>query len=115
VRFDTSELATVDVVVLDEGELRLSRRSVQAEKGAWATGDGDYRLEIDGDAVALLSSPDGLPGLEALLMHAGTNVAPLDTLAAAVREMDPRADVALSPPRPPSPPPTEAAYTPAAP
>ena len=112
VRFDTSELATVDVVVLDDGELHLSRRSVKAEKGAWATGDGDYRLEVDGDAMALVSSPEGLPGLEALLMHAGTNAAPLDTFAAAVREMDPRADVALSPPRPPSPSPTQAAYTP---
>ncbi len=99
-RFDTAELATVDIVVIDGGELRSHRRDVRASKGAWASGNGDYQLEIPGDAVAVFASPAGLPGMEGWLLEAARAPDPLALLSERVQAAEPRADVALSPPRP---------------
>ncbi len=100
VRFDTSDLAVVDVVVLDDRGLRVHRAGLQAAKGAWSTGDGEYQIRLPGRGVALVTSPEGV-ALDELIIRSKNEAAPLETLAGLVREADNRADVAISPPRTP--------------
>ena len=112
VRFDTEDLATVDVVALDEGTLSIRLRSVRAAKGAWATGDGDYALEIKGDDVAVITSPEGLEPLEAWVHEAARQPDPLLWLRDHLLSVAPQADVAVSPARLASLDGGQAAYTP---
>jgi hypothetical protein len=102
VRFDAADLSVVDVVVLDAAGFRRLSPSARAGKGAWATGEGDYRLDVGAARVAVLASPDGLPDLDAWLGEAAFADDPFQRLAQRVREEDPRADVALSPARTPA-------------
>lgn len=96
-RFDTHDLATVDVVTLDGDELSVFRRGVRAGKGAWATGEGDFALTLRADQVAIFSSPEGLPDLETWVLDATRAPDPLAHLSAQVRAAEPRADIARSP------------------
>jgi len=99
VRFDATDLSVIDVVVLDAGGFRRHTPATRVGKGAWATGEGDYRLDVDAARVAVLSSPDGLGDLDAWLLEAAGAEDPFQRLAQRVRSEAPRADVALSPPR----------------
>ena len=99
VRFDASDRSVVDIVVLDGGGFRRLAPGARAGKGAWATGEGDFRLDVMAPRVAVLASPDGLPDLDAWLGEAAFADDPFMRLAQRVHEEDPRADVALSPAR----------------
>ena len=112
VRFDTEDLATVDVVVIQEGALSIQLRNVKAGKGAWATGDGDYALEVRGEDVAVISSPGGLDALEEWVHTAAKQPDPLPWLKEHLRSVAPQADVAVSPARLASLDGGQAAYTP---
>jgi hypothetical protein len=98
VRFDTPDLAVIDVVVWNgDGRLSIWRRGVRSGKGVWATGEGDFELKVNGRGVAIVSSPDGLTDLERAVGEAGQAEDPLRRLAELVRDLDARADVIASP------------------
>jgi hypothetical protein len=98
VRFDTRDLAVVDLVALDgAGRLSVVRRDMRATKGTLSTGEGDYRMRVPGEAVAVLASPDGIADLDSLVDDANDEPAPLQALAKKVRAQNDRADVAVSP------------------
>ena len=101
IRFDATDLSVIDVVVLDASGFRRHAPGTRVGKGAWATGEGDYRLDVDAARVAVLSSPEGLPELDTWLGEAAGADDPFQRLAQRVRMEAPRADVALSPPRTP--------------
>ena len=98
VRFDTDELAVLDVVVRREGRLELVEHDVRAGKGAWATGEGDYRLKLPGQDIVVISSAHGIPSLPALVADARRSADPLATLAAEIQASEPRAAIAASEP-----------------
>lgn len=99
VRFDTSDRSVVDIIVLDGGGFRRLSPAARAGKGAWATGEGDFQLDVGSPRVAVLASPEGLPELDSWLGEAAFADDPFARLAQRVREGDPRADVVLSPAR----------------
>jgi len=97
VRFDTDELAVMDVVVHRDGRLDIIHSSLMAEKGRFATGMGDYVVDLTGDGVALISSQAGIPELPALVRSAMADPMPLESLQERLRHIHPLADVVLSP------------------
>ena len=96
IRFDTPNLATVDVVVLEQGAMRIHREEIRAAKGVWATGEGDYELAVPGEQVLLVSSPNGVPELSSMVMATSRNSDPLDALATQILNSHPSADVQIS-------------------
>ena len=96
VRFDTPNLATVDVVVLEQGTMRIHREEIRSAKGIWATGEGDYELAVPGEQVLLVSSPNGVPDLSSMVVTASRSADPLDTLATQILNSHPSADVQIS-------------------
>lgn len=99
-RFDTHDLAVVDVVVRDHGQLEVVHRGVRQEKGRWATGEGDYRLILDGEEALIVSSAAGISELDARVRAASEDLDPLTSLADRVQAADGRAAVARTPHRP---------------
>jgi hypothetical protein len=98
VRFDTSDRASVDVIVEVDGALHVAHRNVRTAKGTWATGEGDFRLRIAADGVALVSSPHGIDELESLVHASAASGHPLESLAASLRSAAPDVDVVVRPP-----------------
>lgn len=97
-RFDTDDLAVVDVIVQDAGSLRVVARAAAADKGRWATGEGDFQLAMPGaERLLLVSSRDGLDSLPELLEEVRREPDPIAALAERIRATTPRAAVALSP------------------
>lgn len=100
-RFDTSDLAIVDVVALSTGPdgdaLQLFVRDEGVTKGRFATGEGDYLLTLPAYQVAIISSPDGVAALSTLMEEVRFEESPLDALAERIRSRDDRADVVVSP------------------
>lgn len=99
VRFDTEDLATVDVVTLRDDALTIALRDIRSGKGAWATGAGDYALSVHGDDIAVISSPSGLDALESWVLHASRQPDPVRWLRDHIQAVAPEADVAVSPER----------------
>lgn len=97
VRFDTDDLAKLDVVVLDAGGLRVREAALGAEKGQYATGEGDFFMPAAGGRLMLITSATGVPNLDGLVAGVALAGDPLETLAARVREADPRAVIAMAP------------------
>lgn len=102
VRFDTDDLAVVDVIARRSDGLHTIARSRRVGKAEWATGEGDYQLHVDGDEVALVSSPNGVANLADLVAQASHAPRPLQALATALHAAWPAADVAVSPSSEPS-------------
>lgn len=98
VRFDTSDRASLDVIVEVDGALHVAHRDIRAAKGSWATGEGDFRLRVAGDGVAIVSSPAGVDQLEAFVHQSATSRSPLESLALALRKDAPEADIVVRPP-----------------
>ena len=100
-RFDTDELAFIDVVALGPGasgdELQLYVRDEGISKGRFATGEGDYQITLPAYQVAIVSSPDGVAAMGQLMEAVRLEEAPLEALAEQIRLQDPRADVVVSP------------------
>ncbi|MDP6934482.1 MAG: hypothetical protein QGG40_16270, partial [Myxococcota bacterium] len=96
-RFDTHDLAIIDVVSLSRGILQVHSQGVSAGKGAWATGEGDYLLQVQGRRIALISSLQGIVDLERMVQAAQNDPDPLESLRERVRATVASADVALSP------------------
>ncbi len=100
-RFDTSDLATVDVVALSAGPdgdaIQLFIRSEGVSKGRFATGEGDYLLTLPAYQVAIISSPDGVASLDALMEAVRFEEFPLSALAERIQSHDDRVDVVVSP------------------
>lgn len=97
-RFDLDDLATVDVVVQDDLGLRVDQRGVRAEKGSWATGEGDFKLALPAARAALIASDgQGVGDLEELVAAARVSADPVEALAKLVRERHPTATVVTSP------------------
>lgn len=99
VRFDTDDLAYVDIVAQEADGVRLIAWAASADKGSWATGEGDYRLVVpDAERLLIISSPEVVSELP-MLLEAG-QASSLDVLASQVQALAPAADVILSPPPP---------------
>ncbi len=98
VRFDTADRASVDVIVEVDGALHVAHRDVRTAKGSWATGEGDFRLRVAGDGVALVSSPHGIDQLESLVHASAASGSPLEALASSLRTAAPDVDVVVRPP-----------------
>ncbi len=98
--FDVDELAVVDVLTVRDGSLAPVARSVRADKGRWATGDGSYRLPVDGDRAVVIASPTGLPDLDDAISRSNEAADPVAELQTLVALQDPRADLAVTPPPP---------------
>jgi hypothetical protein len=100
-RFDTSDLASVDVVAIHAGPdgraLQLFVRDERVGKGRFATGEGDYQITLPAEQVAIISSPDGIAALTALMEEVRYEESPLAALAERIRSRDVRADVVVSP------------------
>lgn len=97
-RFDTDDLAVVDLVAQDAGTLRVVAQGARAEKGLWATGEGDFLVALQGaERVLVVSSTDGLGPLTELLEGVRRAPDPLARLAEQIQASSPKADVALSP------------------
>lgn len=100
VRFDTLDLAVVDIISLDSsGRLSVVQRDLRAAKGALATGEGDFSARVPGEGAAIIASPEGIADLDALVDASDDATEPLDALRRKVREAGVGADVALSPRR----------------
>lgn len=96
-RFDTDDLAIVDIVVWESGALRLVAQGASTEKGRWATGEGDFQLALPGaDRVLVISSPEGVSQLPILLEQVADSPDPITVLADQIRVHHPRSDVSFS-------------------
>ena len=98
-RFDTDDLAVVDVVYQDQDTLAVLVQGAATTKGSWATGEGDFQLAVPGAVqVLLIASPEGVgPELPALLQTVRREPQPLEALARQLRLLVPEADAVLSP------------------
>ena len=96
VRFDVPDRATLDVVVVEDQQVRILHRSLGSVRGAWATGDGAFRAKLPGDQVALLASRDGIHDLERLVLDASQHPDPISALEQMVRVAHPRVGFARS-------------------
>ena len=103
VRFDTDDLAVLDVVVQDDSGVHLDQGGLRAEKGRLATGEGDFALNLPAARALLISSPDGLSDLDALIAGARVQADPMAALARLVTEQHPTAFVFASPGPDPAP------------
>ena len=96
-RFDTDDMAIVDIVSWEADAFRLVAQGASAEKGRWATGEGDFQLALPGaERVLVISSPDGVSQLPILLEQVSDSPDPLTALAVQISAHHPLADVALS-------------------
>lgn len=98
-RFSTDELATVDVIVRRQGSLEVRHTGVREAKGRWATGQGDYRLSLDGEEALIVSSQGGVPDLRSRVDAARQDPDPLGSLEARIRVGTPGAALVRTPPR----------------
>ncbi len=97
IRFDTEDLAVVDVVGVVDGRLTLLHAAARSEKGRWSTGEGDFRLVVPGSEVALIASAEGIPELQGLIEHAHAQPNPMVALESWVRTSHPTVDFVVSP------------------
>ena len=97
IRFDTEDLAVVDVVGLGTEGLTGLHAGARAEKGRWATGDGRFQLMVPGNEVALIASADGIPELHGLVEQARAQSQPMTSLESWVRHTHPTVDFVVSP------------------
>lgn len=102
-RFDADDLAVLDVVVQDDQGLRVLERGILAEKGRWATGEGDFTLSLPAARAAVIASAEGVADLEDLVAAARVSADPVRDLAARLRERYPTADISSSPEDTPAP------------
>lgn len=97
VSFDVDEEAYVVVVRAHEHELEVLLDSQHpADKVAWATGDGSYRLHTphsEGDGLLVASSSAAIADLPALIEAARKTEDPIEALATALEGDDHGADV----------------------
>jgi len=94
VSFDLPDRAVLDVVVVEDGAIRILHRSIESARGAWSTGYGGFRARIPGQQVALLASRRGIVDLERLVLDASLHPEPLAALEQLVEKAHPRADIA---------------------
>jgi len=93
VSFDVDETAWVYVVSKENDSLWVVQVPQQAsDKLIFAVGDGSYRFHVGGDGVLLASSPESIPGFEALVSDCGD----LPELASRLQELNPSADVRVT-------------------
>jgi hypothetical protein len=98
VHFDVPDSAILDVVTIEDRELRILHRSMHSARGAWATGYGDFRARVPGEQVAFVASPKGLTDLERLVLDASKHPDPLLALEQTVQSLHPRSDFVRSTP-----------------
>jgi hypothetical protein len=96
VAFDVPESALLDVISVQNGEVRILHRSIHSARGAWATGYGRFKARIPGDQVAFVASPRGIDDLERMVLDASTHPEPLVALEETMRRLHPRADLVRS-------------------
>ena len=99
VSFDIHDDALIAIVVQGAEGLEVIHQSNNSvEKGQFATGLGDYRLDTDNARMMLVSSPTALDSLSEMVLAASGAVAPLDSLATQLKIRYPEADLTTSTP-----------------
>ncbi len=99
VSFDIHDDALVAVVVQGSEGLEVIHQSNNSvEKGQYATGLGDYRLDTERSRMMLVSSPSALGSLSEMVFVASGAVAPMDSLATQLKTRYPEVDIAVSTP-----------------
>lgn len=99
VRFQADHGAVIDVVVRQEGQLRLLHEGVRERKGAWATGEGDYELVLPGEEALVISSRQGVPSLRERIEAARQERDPMRALEERIRSGAVGSAIVRSPPR----------------
>ncbi len=100
VRFDTDDLAVIDVVVQDDQGLRVEERDVRADKGLWATGEGDFALSLAAARAAVITSMDGVEDLDDLVAASRLETDPVAALSKTLARRHPQASIATTPEEP---------------
>ena len=99
VSFDLHDDALVAIVVQGAEGLEVIHQSYNSvEKGQFATGLGDYRLDTDNPRMMLVSSPTALDSLSEMVFAASGAVAPMDSLATQLKIRYPEVDITTSTP-----------------
>jgi hypothetical protein len=99
VNFDLHDDALVTVVVQGPDGLEVIHQSANSvEKGQYATGLGDYRLNTANPRMMLVSSPSVLDSLSEMVFVSSGAAAPMDTLATQLKIRYPEVDIAISTP-----------------
>lgn len=97
VRFDVSDKAYITVVKWKGGILHSESTWTPSEKGKLATGDGRYIHRVDASQIIVISSPEPVKNLDALLQAAQVDSDPVNALEKHVLAQLPLADVQISP------------------
>ncbi len=95
--FDAEDMAVIDFIAVTENGPTLVHKGVRANRGQWATGEGNFRIYVPGAAVAIVASEDGLPDLEALVKQSKLEPSPMNSLEQWVRTAHPKVDWVGSP------------------
>lgn len=100
VRFDTDDAAFVDVVALRGVDVSLVFHSASREaKGALATGDGRFSLDVDGDALFVVARSTELDEMDRVVDGFGGSGVDADEVRDRLRDRFPGAAVTLVHPR----------------
>lgn len=74
---------------------------MRADKGLWATGEGDFTLSLAAARAAVITSMDGVADLDELVAAARVEADPVAALAKLLGRRHPEASVATTPPEQP--------------
>jgi hypothetical protein len=95
--FDAEDMAVIDFIAITENGPTLVHNDVRANRGQWATGEGNFRIYVPGTSVAIVASEDGLPDLEGLVKRSKLEPSPMISLEQWVRTAHPTVDWVGSP------------------
>ena len=97
VRFDVSDRAYVTIVQWKGGILQSESSWTPSSKGQLATGDGRYIHRVDASQIIVISSPQEIEDLDALLQAAQVDSDPVNALERHLLSHHPLADIIISP------------------
>ena len=97
VRFDVSDRAYVTIVQWKGGILQSESSWTPSTKGQLATGDGRYIHRVDASQIIVISSPQEIEDLDALLQAAQVDSDPVNALERHLLSHHPLADIIISP------------------
>jgi hypothetical protein len=103
VRFDIDDMAFLNAYQFTPAGIKVELESrTAADKAAFATGEGDFELEVAPGGLVLVASPEPLIGIQGLVVGSPDTAAGRSTIKNQVRARYPDADVAVFSGTPPS-------------
>jgi hypothetical protein len=97
ITFDAEDMAVIDFVSVTEDGPTLVHKNIRANRGQWATGEGNFRIYVPGSAVAIVASEHGIKDLESLIKRSKLETSPMISLEQWVRSAHPKVDWVGSP------------------